>query len=105
MKKFMPFLCVIALFSVVSSNATGDATKKPAGKALYNKHCQACHPQADKLKSIKNIIEKMRNPVSTMPAFGENKISNDNAKQIDEYIHRDFDRVADQYGNLTVMRK
>lgn len=105
MKKLMLLLFVIALFSFVSYNATGGSTSKQVGEALFNKHCLACHPEVDKLKSIKNIIEKMRRPMSSMPEFGENKISNDNAKKIDDYIHQDFDRITNQPRNYTVMRK
>jgi mono/diheme cytochrome c family protein len=105
MNMLMVLLFVIALFSFVSNTATGGATSKQGGESLFNKHCSACHPDADKLKSTKNIIGKMRNPMSSMPEFDENKISNENAKKIDDYIHQEFDRVANQSKNNMVIRK
>ena len=105
MKKLMLLLFVISLFPLVSNKATGAATSKKGGESLFNRHCSACHSDAGRLKSKKNIIGKMRNPMSSMPQFDENKISNENAKKIDDYIHQEFDRVADESKNNILMRK
>jgi mono/diheme cytochrome c family protein len=102
MKKLMLLLSVIAFFSFISNNSTGAATSKHVGEELFNKHCLACHPKAAKLRSRKNIIEKMRNPMSSMPAFDENKLSNDNAKKIADYIHQEFDWATNKSGNDTM---
>jgi len=102
MKKLMLLLSIIALFSLISNKATGGARSHETGEALYNKHCSACHPNAEKLKSAKNIVKKIRRPIASMPAFDENKISNENAKKIDDYIHQDFDRLAKKNKNNVV---
>jgi mono/diheme cytochrome c family protein len=104
-KKFMLLLFVIALFTFVSNKATGGAASKQDGESLFKKHCLACHPDADKLKSTKNIIRKIRNPGSSMPEFDENKVSNENARKIDDYIHQEFDCATNQSNNGSVMRK
>ncbi|HUK99428.1 MAG TPA: cytochrome c [Nitrospirota bacterium] len=90
MKKLMLLLSVGALFSFISITLAGEAISKHVGEDLYKKHCSACHPKAARLKSRKNIVAKMRNPMSFMPAFDEKKISNENAKKIDDYIHECF---------------
>jgi len=105
MKKLIPVLPLIALFSFISNNSTSGATSYQAGEALYKKHCLACHPDADQLKSTKNIIGIMRTQIASMPAFDENKISNDNAKKIEDYIRQDFRRVVDLCGNNMIMRQ
>jgi len=87
-------LSIIALFSLVSNKATGGVKGHETGEELYSKHCSACHPDAEKLRSSKNIIRDIRRPIASMPAFDENKISNENAKKIDDYIHEDFGRLA-----------
>lgn len=103
MKNSILLLSLIALFALASNNTTGGATGNQVGEALFNKHCIACHPDARKLKS-KNIIGKMRNPMSSMPEFDENKISNDNAKKIDDYIHQDFEPVANHFRNMAIRK-
>jgi mono/diheme cytochrome c family protein len=100
MKKIMLLLFVIAPIAAVPINAIGGATSQQVGEALYNKHCSACHPEAGKLKLTKNIIEIMRNPMSTMPEFDKRKISDADAIKIDDYIHQEFDRVAKQSRNI-----
>jgi mono/diheme cytochrome c family protein len=105
MKKLTLLLLVITLSPLVSNKATGGATIKQDGEYLFKKHCLACHPDVDKLKSTKNIIGKMRNPVSSMPEFDENKISNENARKIDDYIHQEFDCATNQYKNNRAKRK
>jgi len=105
MKKLILLPVVVALFPFISNNSTAAAAGNQLGEALYKKHCIACHPDADRLRSTKNIIVKMRKPLSSMPAFEENKISIDNAKKIEDYIHQDSTRVADLCGNNMVMRK
>lgn len=105
MLMLMLLLLVIALSPLVSNKATDGATIKQDGEYLFKKHCLACHPDVDKLKSTKNIIGKMRNPVSSMPEFDENKISNENARKIDDYIHQEFDCATNQYKNNRATRK
>ena len=89
MKKCMLFLTLIILFSFVSNNTTVIAESKDvndAGEALFKKHCSMCHPHAAKLKSINDIVGKIRNPSPYMPRVSEHKISDSDAKRIADYI-------------------
>lgn len=72
-------MCTAVVFSA-------EAPRESIGAALYKKSCSGCHPDAGKLKSENNIIELMRHPPAAMPAFGQDKISDQNAQSIAEYI-------------------
>ncbi len=77
------------------------------GKALFQKHCAVCHPEggniinskktlykkdldANNLKTAEDIVSNMRNPGPGMTKFGEEKISNEEATKIAEYILHTF---------------
>ncbi len=60
--------------------------KEGSGELLFKKQCATCHPNISKLKGVKNIIDRMRNPMPFMPAFNEAKISNEDAKEIENYV-------------------
>lgn len=80
----VPFVLIVLVFSGV---AAGVALSQNDGDALYRKHCILCHPDAAKLRSSKDIISLMRNPpIPEMPAFGEEKLSDGNAKAIADFI-------------------
>lgn len=74
-----------------------------AGQALFEKHCALCHPDggniinpkktlhkmdrdANNIKTAEDIVKTMRNPGPGMTKFTEEKISNDDATKIAEYI-------------------
>ena len=90
MKKFSLVLILIVFYSFVSNNATGTAACKNTGEALFKKHCFACHPHVAKLKplSLKEIVYTIKNPSPYMPNFDENKIPDDDAKMIADYIRQ-----------------
>ena len=77
------------------------------GEQLFNKHCKKCHPgggniinsektlfrdalASNNINTPEDIIRTMRNPGKGMPRFGEEKISNSEAKTIAEYILETF---------------
>lgn len=64
----------------------GVSAKQESGEALFRKHCVACHPDISKLKGVKSIIDRMRNPLTFKPKFDETTISNEEAKEIENYI-------------------
>ncbi|HXY55838.1 MAG TPA: c-type cytochrome [Nitrospirota bacterium] len=105
MKKIIILLSVTTLFSIISNSSTGGDASSHVGEALYNKHCLACHPDAEKLSSTKNIVWIMRSQIASMPQFDENKISDDNAKKIEDYIHQNLNRTADLCGNNMTIRR
>ena len=88
MPKNMFLPTFLTLFAFISHDTTIMAETQDAGNALYKKHCSACHPRAYTLKSVKGMVDKMRNPPPYMPGFGEDKISVENAKKIADYIYQ-----------------
>jgi mono/diheme cytochrome c family protein len=80
---------VIALNTAASS--AGVAICGPSGELLFKKHCSACHHDAVKLKSVKNITDIIRNPPDVMPRFDKNKVSDSGVKEIVEYIYQGSD--------------
>jgi mono/diheme cytochrome c family protein len=88
MRKKILLLIPVIFFVFISHNTTIMAAAQDAGETLYKKHCAACHPKAVTLKSVKGMIDKMRNPPPFMPGFDEQKISDDAAKKIADYIYQ-----------------
>jgi mono/diheme cytochrome c family protein len=86
MKSVMFFLALIALFNLAIHSSSAMAANNESGEQLYKKHCRACHPHTAPLKSTKSITDKIKNPLSFMPRFDDNKISPDDANKISDYI-------------------
>lgn len=85
MSAFM--LATIVFFSFALNTMAGSNSKNLDAAELYRKHCSACHPDAGMLRETKDILRAMTSPPPFMPSFGEEKISQNNAKKIAEYIH------------------
>lgn len=81
-------LIIMSFTLVIFSLSVGwtAAAKEGSGELLFKKHCATCHPNISKLKSAKNIVTRMRNPLPFMPTFDEAKISNEDAKEIEIYV-------------------
>jgi cytochrome c6 len=79
------------------------------GEALFKKHCAVCHPDgsnianpqktlhakdraANKIVTADDIVKLMRNPGPGMVKFGEQVISEKDAKAIAEYILKTFNK-------------
>jgi len=114
MRKF--FIVCSFFLSLVSLTGTGFPEEK-TGEALFKVNCASCHPQggnilnpkktlsrkdreANNIISAADIINKMRNPgpVPTHPQewagmkmFDKDKISDDEAQKIAEYILTTFE--------------
>lgn len=54
--------------------------------AIYKTHCSACHPDAGKIKTVANIVEMMRTPPPAMPTFSRDKINDNAARAVADYI-------------------
>jgi cytochrome c6 len=101
----------LAVFSLCSLGGAGlaDTTKgeKIDGKAEFEKHCAACHPnggniinqakgigkkqlEANNVKGAKGIVGKMRKPGPGMTQFDKKAISDKEAKAIADYILKTF---------------
>ncbi|HET6516372.1 MAG TPA: c-type cytochrome [Thermodesulfovibrionales bacterium] len=108
----MKRIVVSVLVSLVlcSFTVAGISAKEPSksrGEELFMKHCSKCHPngsnvvivtktlnpkdrEANKIKTEEDIIKLMRNPGPGMVKFGENVISEKDAKAIAAYIMKTF---------------
>ena len=65
------------------------ATQAKMGEELFNRHCIMCHRQGSKIENIRepaDITKVMRNPKGSMPAFDEEKITDQEADEIAEFI-------------------
>ena len=106
MKKVFVLL-LMTLFISVAANAKEDV-KAASGEALFNQNCSPCHPgggniinpaftlhkkdrEAHGVKTVNDIVEKMRNPGPGMTKFEKTMLSDKDAKAIAEYILKTFD--------------
>jgi len=104
-------LATVAMLSIslFATSAFCDVKKgeKIDGKAEFEKHCSACHPNGgnvvnkDKpltkaaltkngIKSSKDIIAKMRNPGPGMTKFDQKTLPDKEAKAIADYVLKTF---------------
>ena len=99
--------CSISLFLIISGAPTNGFGKEKSGEALFKLHCAACHPdggniinpkktlhkkdrEANGIKSKDDIIRLMRTPGPGMTSFNDKVLSDKSAKEIAEYILKDF---------------
>lgn len=78
------------------------------GAALFKKHCAVCHPdggniinakktlsrkslEGSNIRTAEDIVNKMRNPGPGMTKFTEERISDEDAKKIADYILATFE--------------
>ena len=109
MKKALCSIVILMAVSLTASNGICDTKKgeKVDGNKEFLEHCAVCHPnggnivntkktlnasslKANGVKSVKDIIAKIRNPGPGMTKFDEKTISNKEAKAIGEYIMKSF---------------
>ncbi len=108
MKKiFTVVLTATALFSFVTAGLAKEEAKAKSGEELFETHCAACHPkgrniinpmktlhkkdrEANNVKTSQDIINKMRNPGPGMTQFDKATISDQDAKEIAQYIIKTF---------------
>lgn len=74
-------LVLCALFTNTAASGI-----RGSGETLYRRHCASCHPIGSSLKGATNIVGIMRNPVPFMPRFDKTKISDEDAREIRDYI-------------------
>lgn len=120
LKRVILFLLAVSLplylICLVCLSAKGAAAAEGTGEALFRANCSACHPDGDNIlnrnKSLRkadreangiftaeDIINKMRNPGPApthpeewagMQIFDKNKISDEDAQKIANYILQTF---------------
>jgi mono/diheme cytochrome c family protein len=83
------------------------AASLQSGEADFKKYCEACHPyggnvlrptknlsktvrERNGIKTVNDIVKLMRKPGEDMTAFNEKTLSEKDARNIAEYIVRNF---------------
>ncbi|HXY54916.1 MAG TPA: c-type cytochrome [Nitrospirota bacterium] len=110
MKKVVVVLAFSAAISFIMTSASpvvADSAK--SGEELFKQNCAVCHVdggnivnpkktlhkadrEANNVKTVKDIIGKMRNPGPGMIKFDEKTIPDKEAKEIAEYILKTFNK-------------
>jgi cytochrome c6 len=100
-------LLLLSIFLFIILCSSWGLAGENSGKELYEKLCAKCHPDGgnkikpDKplyrksleshgIKSKDDIVNVMRNPGKGMKKFTEEKLSNEDAQKIAEYILETF---------------
>lgn len=109
-------LLAVCLAMILISFAAGAAFAQNSGETLFKENCSPCHPDggnilnpkktlhkkdldANNIKTAADIVKKMRNPGPVpdhpqewagMKMFDKNKISDENALKIADYILKTF---------------
>lgn len=101
------FILLMAACTFVKISSANEESKRGIGENLFNQYCLMCHPDggnifnaqkslhrndlnSHNIKKIEDIVNIMRNPGPGMPSFDEDKIPDDLAKKIAEYIFDTF---------------
>ncbi|MBE0605456.1 MAG: c-type cytochrome [Deltaproteobacteria bacterium] len=97
--------CVGLVLPAAGLNAA--EKKEPAGAKLFQQHCAACHPNggniikpamtlhkkdmdANGVKTVNDIVGKMRNPGPGMTRFDAKTVSDKDANEIAQYVLNTF---------------
>jgi cytochrome c6 len=103
MKKVFIVLALVAVVALVTTVSIGMADEDLSGETLFKQHCAVCHPdggnivnpkktlhkkdrEANNVKTVEDIVSKMRNPGPGMIKFDEKTIPDKQAKEIAEYV-------------------
>ncbi len=103
--KILIFILGMVLLIVVGQSA--GFTEEIPGNELFDEFCVMCHPdgsnkitpdrplfrkslESRNIKTTEDIIKIMRNPGKGMLKFSKEKLSDDEAKKIAEYIQETF---------------
>jgi len=102
-------ICVLATLSgaLLLATTCGAAKGKIDGKAEFEKLCSGCHPdggntinpsktlmkmtrEANGVKSVRDIVRKIRKPGPGMKQYDKKELSDAKAKAIAEYVIKTF---------------
>jgi mono/diheme cytochrome c family protein len=101
MKRIAIVLCVAAVcIALLSFGGFGQASaKSKIGEEEFKKNCSSCHPKggnviepedtikgSPKLRDFKTFLSWIRKPVQPMPTFSASQISEEQARQLYDYI-------------------
>ena len=108
MKRIAVLFFVFAFMcSLAAGVSAKEASKESPGEKLFMKHCSKCHPdggnivtvtkslnpkdrETNNVKTEKDIVRLMRTPGPGMVKFGNNVISEKDAKAIAEYVLKTY---------------
>jgi cytochrome c6 len=109
MKRILTAVVALIALALCAGGAVADTKKgeKIDGAKEFQEHCAACHTgggnivnakmtlhkkdrEAPGVKTVRDIIHKMRNPGPGMTKFDKKTISDKEAKAIAEYIIKEF---------------
>jgi mono/diheme cytochrome c family protein len=77
----------LVLSSFILAAISGVSADTSSGAALFQKYCAGCHRTPSAVPRSEGIEEIMRKPTSpVMPAFSVDRLSDDEAKIIADYI-------------------
>jgi len=102
-KAFLLFIICSVVFCFTAFTIAGEKSGDKKGEQLFNEYCAACHPNGGNIinsdytlhktsmashdiKTPDDIVSYMRSPGPGMPAFDKEKLSDELAKVIAEYI-------------------
>ena len=102
---------VTVTFALLAAIALSTAAfaKGPSGRALFQKNCASCHAnggnmdnpeytlhkkdlQKHGVRTVNDIVNKMRRPGPGMPTFSKKMIPDAQAKEIARYILKTFNK-------------
>jgi mono/diheme cytochrome c family protein len=87
MRKFTLIMLSLTLLCA-SAALSMESTNDSRGAVLYKKHCSGCHGDAAKIKLSVNIVKFMRDPVPPMPSFSVEKITENDAQLIADFVRQ-----------------
>ncbi|MGC1454202.1 MAG: c-type cytochrome [Nitrospirota bacterium] len=107
MKKRIVLLVIVLTMCFVGTMAYAEKATKNPGEAEFKEHCALCHPdggniinpkktllkrdrEANSIRNEADIVRIMRKPGPGMTPFDEKTISDNEAKEIAEYIFKAF---------------
>ena len=71
--------------ALVALIATPCSAEERDGAQLYRKHCSLCHADASRLRS-EELMNDIRMPPPGMPAFGDDKLSDEDVQAIADFV-------------------
>jgi len=107
MKRGITVVAISFLLMLNAAHAGAAGSQKISGEKEFKEHCAACHPdggnivnpkktlhksdrEANNVRTVSDIIGKMRNPGPGMTQFNKETVSDKEAAAIAKYILKTF---------------
>ncbi len=109
MKKLFFVAILVVSIASMAAFAFGEKASESEGEKLFTTNCKVCHPdggniinpkktlhkadrEANGVKTVEDIIKRMRNPGPGMTKFDEKTIPDKEAREIAYYILKTFNK-------------